>query len=356
MSREPTNAPPQRWLDGRARVPGADEFDATDLRVAALLRRVPPPAPFTAARSERVAARLRGRERVARLRPRWGRQTRLRWAVVVALIAGTSGLVFAHRQLRALYTQLRTWRSGPTATATEVLAAPSAVAPPAVALPPPVAAVPAPPPAPVRSARGGLGPATPRRRDLAARARRSAAAASAVELHTPDAESVPRAMKGPAPALLPEPDRVPLSSVLSEIEARPAQAAPRAGLGDEAALLREIIATFRHDEDPRGALALLDEYDRRYPTGILRRDAELIRLDVWVAVGAHARARALLEGMDVAASPRANELQTLRGELRARTDCAGALADFAAVLARDPGATLAARAERGRALCIRGGR
>jgi hypothetical protein len=111
------------------------------------------------------------------------------------------------------------------------------------------------------------------------------------------------------------------------------------------------LQSLRHDDDPRGALDTLDEYDQRFPFGVLRPNAALVRIDATLALGRRDEARRLLEQIDLRDSPRRDELEVTRAELRSPGDCHAALADFSAVLARDPPASIAERALRGRAGC-----
>jgi hypothetical protein len=134
----------------------------------------------------------------------------------------------------------------------------------------------------------------------------------------------------------------------------PAAATPApstAGLGDEARLLRRAIEELRQERDPRAALVALDEHRARFPGGVLRADADVLRVEVLLALDRDGEALALLERLPLSGTPRGDELRVTRGELRAAHDCAAALADFERVLRESPSAAVAERARRGRDLC-----
>ena len=102
---------------------------------------------------------------------------------------------------------------------------------------------------------------------------------------------------------------------------------------------QQLIATallqLRHDGDAAAALRSLDDYERRYPGGLLAVEAALARVDALLALGRADEALTVLDGVSFTGSVRAEELQTLRGELRAaRSRCADAVSDFDVVIAR----------------------
>jgi hypothetical protein len=121
------------------------------------------------------------------------------------------------------------------------------------------------------------------------------------------------------------------------------------GLGDEARLVRRALEELRHDHDPAAALASLDEHRARFRRGLLRADAELVRVEALLALDREREALVVLEGFALATLP--GELQVIRGELRAAHDCGAALADFDRVLAGATSGSLLERALRGRAVC-----
>jgi hypothetical protein len=120
-------------------------------------------------------------------------------------------------------------------------------------------------------------------------------------------------------------------------------------LAHESRLLARALAELRAKGNYASVLATLDEYDARFPTGVLRSEATLARLDALVAMGKSAAALALLDEATIR-GPRALELLVLRGELRAAAGRhAEAIQDFDRVLARKPPAALERRALDGRA-------
>jgi tetratricopeptide (TPR) repeat protein len=122
-------------------------------------------------------------------------------------------------------------------------------------------------------------------------------------------------------------------------------------LGEEARLLRRAIESLRTEGNPRKTLALLDEHRSTFPDGRLRANADLLRVDAWLALGDRTEAKALLEHLPFESGPRGDELLVLRGELRADADCGQALQDFDRALSRPLADKLAERALRGRAIC-----
>jgi hypothetical protein len=122
-------------------------------------------------------------------------------------------------------------------------------------------------------------------------------------------------------------------------------------LAQESRLLARVLDLLRASHDYAGALTTLDEYDARFPAGVLRREAAFARLDALTALGRTAQALALLDAIDVA-GPRAVELLVLRGELRgAARRYREATADFDQALGRRAAAALQERALYGRASC-----
>jgi hypothetical protein len=146
----------------------------------------------------------------------------------------------------------------------------------------------------------------------------------------------------------PESKRVPPSTAAATT-AEPVQRTST--LGAEARLLRRAIESLHHDKDPRGALAILDEHRATYPSGRLRANADLLRIEALLAIGRRGEALALLESLPLDDGPRADDLLVVRGELRADADCRGAIRDFDEALARALPDELAERALRGSAVC-----
>jgi hypothetical protein len=169
----------------------------------------------------------------------------------------------------------------------------------------------------------------------------------------------PPALPAPAhplvPALAPPPLPAPATAASPSPWYPPAPVRapvrPPSVLGAEARLVREALESLRRERQPAAALARLDEHRERFPRGLLRADADLLRVDALVALERRAEALALLESLPVPWSPRGAELQVLRGELRAAHSCRQARRDFDQVLAREVPAAVAERALRGRAIC-----
>jgi hypothetical protein len=124
-----------------------------------------------------------------------------------------------------------------------------------------------------------------------------------------------------------------------------------APLATEVDLMDRALGALRRARDAQGALALLAEYDRRFPSGTLLRESRLARIDAYLMLGRRAEALVALDGVDLARQGRELTLRLLRGELRARMDCPSAFDDFDAVLAGDAAPELRERALYGRAAC-----
>jgi hypothetical protein len=125
-------------------------------------------------------------------------------------------------------------------------------------------------------------------------------------------------------------------------------------LAQESELLARALAMLRRQDDPRGALALLDEYQARFPAdGVLGPEAEVTRVEALVRLGRHQQALAILDAATPVAAGAGRELLAARGELRAAAGrCGDALGDFEAVLRVERARDLPAeRALHGRASC-----
>ncbi len=115
--------------------------------------------------------------------------------------------------------------------------------------------------------------------------------------------------------------------------------------------LDRAIAMLRRDRDAAAALAALDAYLDRYPHGVLHREARLARVDALLLLQRTDEALAALETLPLDNGRRSTELQVVRAELRARTDCARADEDFSLALAHSPNAALLERILYGRGAC-----
>ena len=129
-----------------------------------------------------------------------------------------------------------------------------------------------------------------------------------------------------------------------------ARAAPTAA-SEEIQALEQAVGLLRAKHDAPAALAALDDYIARFPRGVLAREAGAARIDALLMLDRSDEALRALEALPLDAHRRSTELQLIRGELRARTDCGRAEADFDAVLARVRTAGLEERALYGRAAC-----
>jgi hypothetical protein len=157
----------------------------------------------------------------------------------------------------------------------------------------------------------------------------------------------------PAPAVapppIPAPDRDPPASVeppRPPVVAR--QVAPA-----EVTLVRDALESLRKKHEPAAALRLLESHERRFPDGLLRDEAAVIRIEALLALGRSAEALTRLEAIRPALVDGSPRLLVARGELRARAGrCQEALADFAVVLSMPVDDDLDGRASRGRASCL----
>jgi tetratricopeptide (TPR) repeat protein len=102
----------------------------------------------------------------------------------------------------------------------------------------------------------------------------------------------------------------------------------------EQALLGDALRSLRRQGDPRTALALLDDYARRFPDTELAPEASMLRAEALLGLGRNADALGVLDHLSLAGMPNRDERWVLRGELRA---AAGrwreACADFESALA-----------------------
>jgi hypothetical protein len=296
-------APVARWV---SRPAGGDQAED---RLASMIRSADSPGGLGTVARARVWARLRRRP-IAR-RP----LRSLRWGVAIGLLL-TSGVVLAAFSARR-------W-----------LHAPAPIAPAA-------------------------GPATPRAgyRQAARIVNDSRAAEAPVANDLPPAEApVPEDVR-PAPPVLPaRATAAPHGLRARGRIAATADAAPRAAdaasaLSGETPLLGEALARLRQQHDARSALATLDQYRARYPEGVLRHEADRARVDALLLLGRNTEALAELSALSLRPVGRDQELQLIRGELSAVTDCARAAGDFDRILSAQAPTSLVERALQGRAAC-----
>jgi hypothetical protein len=122
-------------------------------------------------------------------------------------------------------------------------------------------------------------------------------------------------------------------------------------LANESALLGRALARLRQQRDPAGALAELELYSARFPSGVLDHEAQSARVDALLMLGRLGEARTVLSKLTLRTGARDRELRVIRGELEADSACASAIKDFEAVLGESGSGPLAERAMWGRAAC-----
>ena len=120
---------------------------------------------------------------------------------------------------------------------------------------------------------------------------------------------------------------------------------------EEIHALDQAIGLLRRDHNAKAALAALDTYLGRYPHGVLYHEARLARLDALLLLQRTDEALAALETLPLDSGRRSTELQVVRAELRARTNCARAEEDYSASLTHSPDAVLLERILYGRGAC-----
>lgn len=156
--------------------------------------------------------------------------------------------------------------------------------------------------------------------EIASRVAFTEVATQAMDIDDP-APASPIAL-GPAPKVSPPrrapPKAAPITRPLEEAAtpAGPAESAAGFSLAEEAELLRKALKQTREDANPAAALRTLDEYVARFPSGLLRREALLARLEALIAAGDRDAALSLVRELKEG-SVRAQELLVLEGELLA---------------------------------------
>lgn len=211
---------------------------------------------------------------------------------------------------------------------------------------------------------------------LAAEAPQGAEVEAPAEAPVPELPSEPQAaapvlaapaaaVAAPAAAVMPPPSAHPRA--IAEVPPpAPAQAshvrAPERGANAEAqaSVGAELIASAFRDLRSRGdasaALRSLDDYDRRFPKGVLRSESRVARVEALLTLDRRKEALRLLETAE-GGSALTRDVRVTRGELLVESDrCAGALRDFDSVLAARDSDAAGGRALYGRAGCrIRSG-
>jgi hypothetical protein len=120
---------------------------------------------------------------------------------------------------------------------------------------------------------------------------------------------------------------------------------------EEVLALDHAMRLLRGNHDAQAALMALDDYFTRFPRGVLGHEARVARVDALLMLKRPDEALRALEALPLDEHRRSTELQLIRAELRARSDCALAESDYTAVLARVRTAVLEERALYGRASC-----
>src|SRR5262249_33064052 len=89
----------------------------------------------------------------------------------------------------------------------------------------------------------------------------------------------------------------------------------RAGDHLESHLLGAALKKLRRQSDPRGALDLFDQYDKKFPHGRMAPESLLGRVEALMALGKRSDALAILDG-PLAEWRMSRSIRVLRGELR----------------------------------------
>ncbi len=160
----------------------------------------------------------------------------------------------------------------------------------------------------------------------------------------------------PAPEPRPSPvvRRAPRQeSFPAPLSGAPADSLPSEGpLSTEARSLADALARWRRDGNGEAALALLAAHERRFRNGTFSVECRVARAEILLALKRRDQALVVLDSLSLAGLPRAREIETIRGELRARDGrCQDARADLARVLAGGGDDDLGRRATRALASC-----
>jgi hypothetical protein len=123
-------------------------------------------------------------------------------------------------------------------------------------------------------------------------------------------------------------------------------------LSVEARSLANALARWRRDGKAEAALALLGVHQRNFPHGALWVESQVARAEILLVLGRSGQALAVLDSLALANLPRARELQTLRGELRAHAGrCQEARSDLGRVVSGQGSDDLGKRANRALLAC-----
>ncbi len=288
-----------RWVAGAA-------AGSPEARAGALLRQALRREPLDADRLSAIRERLHAGRRAPQPRRHWA----LRFAIAIALLLSGGALTAAGQRYLKWPAPAR--RAQPQA--------PAPVVPPA------------------RHAR-------------AVASAPALALAPQDELPAPSAPIPPPRSHGEGRSAPPPPPAVEPAAVTPPPAA---PAAPRASaLAQESKLLAEALRRLRQDDDPRGALAMLDEHDVLFTNGALAPEATLARIEALLKTRRNADALALLDGAAPTPHGSGRDLLIARAELRAAAGrCGGASNDFDLLLKGNPAFDpITERALWGRASC-----
>lgn len=204
---------------------------------------------------------------------------------------------------------------------------------------------------------GGPGAAQPSDETRPAPAAPAPAAAPPLEAPAPAPRPAQAHTASPASGTWRAPLPAPrVRSAAPPLTARSSEAGAAAGpapgaLAQETRLLGQALRHLRQRRDGASALALLDEYAGRFPGGTLAAEATRARIDALLLLERRDEALRSLDAASLEPLGRSQELLVIRGELRGRTDCATAIADFDLALSRSAPSSLVERALYGRAIC-----
>ena len=119
----------------------------------------------------------------------------------------------------------------------------------------------------------------------------------------------------------------------------------------EAGLVAAAVRHLQLEHDASGALRLLDVHRRKFPAGMLRFEADRLRLDALLQLGRSADALRELDEMSLANTKNA-DLLLERGELRAvHARCADAITDFEWLASHHPEDAVRERISWARCIC-----
>ncbi len=320
-TRAPRDPALERWVDLGAAGDSASGLDDVEHRIGKLLAKVSAPPPLGRAAHARVEARLLGSKERERTASRgWFGRLAMGSGLGALSVLLLSGVVIAAGGVGAWWKLAHS--SGPSR------------------------AVPA-------EARDKAGPRERHR----ARPRAVARVEGRLEESTAQPELFPEVAGQPGR------EPVPAAAPLSSSVPRPRAPAPRPSTGraaaaptstalaEETRLLGGALGSLRQQHDGAAALAAVNVYLRHFPNGTLLVEAQHARIDALLLLGRREEALHALDSLDLDPIGRGQELLLIRGELRARRDCADATADFDVVLRHAAPPRLAERALFGRAVC-----